>query len=666
MSLSKPLVRQLLWFLPLAGMAVWSASAPSAGDAAVAVDEPQESSISVALPRAVVAAAEVVAGGRSLPFRVLEARPWQVAIYFDQLLSDPRVLRNAAVLLAERAGALADLGPVQVLLGGETVRSALPPTQDSSTISETLGWLRIRETSADAQASVRSEFVAALTAGEVSDAELALLLEDALAREAELIRVQREGLLLWATEHRTAGPRLLLLVGSGYDADPAVFYTDLLSDAGRAGVGVGAASVRPTASEVGQALAVTGWTVIAYAPGERGDALLSGPTAVTPPAAVPTPDGREIERGVLSFDPRRLLRRGKSDEAEAGSDEVALLVNPLSSLEPLTQATAGAVIHDGVVLDNWLEELGWRALLAVQVPVAAEPLPLEVRAAEANRPVAAALWLGRGAPAALSAARARFLASSGESAAGDLQIAALVAAGNPPQLAIELSSAGGERPLRPPLRLTIAEVAGASATILEQRELGLAEIGRGRFDVPLTGGQSGERAIIVVVDELSSSRWGGAFAGYTTRADDLGAGGGSALLDLPAAATVRLLAPQAALLVGRVRFAAVVSDPAIVRVDFLLDGEREAVRRAPPYEVQLDLGPLPRTRRVEVVARDGAGEEIGRDVLLVNSGNSELSVRLVAPGAEISPGGSVTAQGALTVEAEVAAPRGVRVARVEF
>ncbi len=170
----------------------------------------------------------------------------------------------------------------------------------------------------------------------------------------------------------------------------------------------------------------------------------------------------------------------------------------------------------------------------------------------------------------------------------------------------------------------------------------------------------------MVLDELTSNRWGGVFAGYTAQAESYEALDGSTLLDLPQAASVRLLAPQNPLLVGRTRFAAVIADVNVARVDFLLDGEQEAVRRSPPFEAELDLGALPRTRRVEVVARDAAGEEIGRDVLLVNSGNSELSVQLEAPGAELNPGGSVRASGELLVEATVAAPRGIRVARVDF
>jgi Ca-activated chloride channel family protein len=657
---------------PLAGWAALTLVVLTPGSELAVAQEtppeepPRESVVTVALPADEAAAVEVVAGGEALPFRVMPPEPWQVAIYFDQLLSDPRVLRNATVQLADKAGLLADLGPVQILLGGETVRSALPPTTDSAALADALAWLRIRESSADAQASIRVDFAESAADGSIGDSELQALLDEALLREAELIRVQREGLLLWATEKRAAGPRLLLLVGSGYDSDPSAFYQEVLDRAGRSATTVMPLRVRPTAPELGQALAVTGWTVLAYAPGERGDALVSGPDKEEELEVVMAPDGREIERGVISFDPTKLLRkRDPAADADAEAEELQLLFEPLAGPTVLAEATGGFVVTDSVLLDDRIEELSWRTVLAVQAPVVGDPVPLEVRSTDPRRSVGAPAWLGHGAPAALSVARARYLAASGESSGGELQIAALVA-GDPPVLAVELSSAGVGRDLRPPLRLTVAELEGESASIVEQRELGQADIARGRLDLTLPERGAGERPIVVVVDELSSNRWGGVFAGYTAQADGHDVMGGSTLLDLPQAAKVRLLAPQDPLLVGRTRFAAVIADPGVVRVDFLLDGEQEAVRRTPPFEAELDLGTLPRTRRVEVVARDADGEEIGRDVLLVNSGNSELSVKLEAPGAELSAGGSVRASGELLVEAEVAAPRGIRVAKVDF
>ncbi|MDH3524789.1 MAG: hypothetical protein OES32_14490, partial [Acidobacteriota bacterium] len=152
-----------------AALALAAAAALAAAQEAPPETPPAEPAgeigVTVALPADEAAAAEVLAGGAAVPFRVLAREPWQVAVYFDQLLSDPRTLRNATVLLAEKAAALADLGPVQLLLGGETVRSALPPTRDSAVLADALAWLRVRESSADAQASIRLDFAAAAADG---------------------------------------------------------------------------------------------------------------------------------------------------------------------------------------------------------------------------------------------------------------------------------------------------------------------------------------------------------------------------------------------------------------------------------------------------------------------------------------------------------------------
>lgn len=623
-----------------------------------------ETAITVALPEDRAAEAQILAGGEALPFRVLEPGPWEVVIFFDQLLSSPGALRNGAVLLSERADLLADMGPVRILLGGATVRSALPPTREGGVIADTLSWLRIRESSADAQGAIRREFAAELGSGELTDEGLEALLAESLAREAELMRLQRESVLLWASAERSTDRRLLLLVGSGFDSDPTVFYREQLRQADRAAVLVPSIEVTPSGPELAQSLAVRGWTVVAFAPEDRTDALLAGPDDEPELSTVQTPDGRDVERGVISFDPRKLLQRDGEDSSAPSELEVRL--SPLTAFEPLSRATGGAVVSDPAVLDNVLEELQWRAVLAVEAPVTGEPLPLTVTASGVEPAVAAPAWLARGAPAALSVARARYLAGSGETADGDLQLAALVTGGEQPRLALELSSAGGGEALKPPLRLTVARASDAGVEILEQRELAAGDIARGRFDLPLAEAPDPASPYVVVVDELSTDRWGGVFAGLSSQAAPSRLSDGSTLLDLPAAAKVRLLAPQDPLLVGLVRFAAVVADPSVRRVDFLLDGEQEAVRRAPPFEAELDLGALPRSRRVEAVARDAAGEELGRDVLLVNSGNSELSVRLDAPGAERFPGGSVKADRELTVLADVAVPRAARVARVEF
>lgn len=619
----------------------------------------------VGVPRDRVGEVEVRAGDVQLTVRPIEPRPWQVAVVLDQLLSEPLELRNAMVLLGERAEALTALGEVELLLAGETVRSALPPTTDPAVVSEALAWLRLRETTADAQRRIREEFLDEVERIGVDDAGWAEAIAASMAREAEAIRVHREGVLLWAAASRRPGPRLLLLAGSGHDADVAAFYRQWVVSRGQPADRVPPISVRPTAAELGRDLALTGWTVVAFTPESEIDALLAGPQLERAPQEVTTPDGRVVERGVIGFDPRSVLGRGDDGEPEA--DAPPLRLEPSSGLRPLAEATGGGLVSDPLVLDQRLQEMALRALLAVRPPALGEALPIEVRAAGLREAVAAPRWIGSGAPAALATARARAMLATTSESEGDLEVAALITPGEPPTLRVELSSAGGAEALAPPLRLTVAygREDGGSEPIA-QRALDPGEVAAARVELSLVDfdGDPATTPFVVVVDELGGDRWGGTYASYAagpgTAVDD------GSLLDLPRSAAIRLLAPQDPLLVGRVRFAAAIADPRITEVEFRVDGEREAVRRALPFEAELDLGDLPRTRRVEVIARDGRGEEIGRDALRINSGNRELSIALTAPGArEISPG-SIAATGSVMVEARIDRPLTSRVARVDF
>ena len=118
---------------------------------------------------------------------------------------------------------------------------------------------------------------------------------------------------------------------------------------------------------------------------------------------------------------------------------------------------------------------------------------------------------------------------------------------------------------------------------------------------------------------------------------------------------------------GKTELEAVISDPAVVRVDFLVDGERRVVRGAPPYRGEVDLGDLPRPRRIEAVAYDAEGRELGRDLLVVNRGQRQLprADRRADRRARRAPG-TRPAPASVDVTAEVTSPPDGRVERVDF
>ena len=87
---------------------------------------------------------------------------WRVVLYFDQLLSDSIVFRNGTIEMAGKAVDLTRLGPVEIVLGGAEVKTALPPTRDPDALSQALGWLRLREDAQDLQAEIRRDLLALL------------------------------------------------------------------------------------------------------------------------------------------------------------------------------------------------------------------------------------------------------------------------------------------------------------------------------------------------------------------------------------------------------------------------------------------------------------------------------------------------------------------------
>jgi Ca-activated chloride channel homolog len=128
---------------------------------------------------------------------------------------------------------------------------------------------------------------------------------------------------------------------------------------------------------------------------------------------------------------------------------------------------------------------------------------------------------------------------------------------------------------------------------------------------------------------------------------------------------LRLLAPLGALLSGPVRFEARVDGTPeaaeqVRRVAFTLDGKPLLSRSKPPYELNVDLGPVPRPRKLVAEGLGEDGAVVARDEILVNAGAQPLHVRLREPRA-----GKPYRQSMRAV-VDVDAPAGERVARVDL
>jgi VWFA-related protein len=130
---------------------------------------------------------------------------------------------------------------------------------------------------------------------------------------------------------------------------------------------------------------------------------------------------------------------------------------------------------------------------------------------------------------------------------------------------------------------------------------------------------------------------------------------------------LRLLEPPGALWIGHVRFPVRVEQapdvPAagrIERVAFTLDGKPLLTRNHPPFDLTLDLGPVPRPRKLRAEGINGNGEVLARDEMLINAGARDFRVRLVEPRQGRAYRQSVR------VLADVTPPSGGSVERVEL
>jgi Ca-activated chloride channel family protein len=106
--------------------------------------------------------------------------------------------------------------------------------------------------------------------------------------------------------------------------------------------------------------------------------------------------------------------------------------------------------------------------------------------------------------------------------------------------------------------------------------------------------------------------------------------------------TLALQGPEGEGITGVQRFTALVG-PKVAKVQFLLDGRPVLTKNRPPFEVELDLGPLPRLASIVAVALDTKDRELDRRQVDVNVGRERFLVRLQPVGAGDRKGGKVHA-----------------------
>ncbi len=670
--LSIPLAALLAALTPAAAQVV---SAPGAGTAATALavgEVDVEVTDAFGGPRLELRPDDLTVrvGEESRPVLEVgpEARPWRVVVYLDAGLSSVGGLPRAAAALARLAPELARLGPVEVVLAAERPRHVAGPSRDPAELAAGLERAAVMERGEDRLLALRREAQEALPPAPQSPDGV---VDEATAREAAYVRDRLDLFLDTLTaaageggDAPPEGPAVVFWVGDGYDLDPAAPWRRLgVEPVARTAPPPGVPLDGPT-GELAAALAALGWTVVPVS--------LAGDRAAEPSRWGSTERDDPMLGGTDVLGtyrvPRRRTPAEKAEEELARERPAPVAAAPRAPLERVAAETGGRVVLAAAELPAAVAELGRRLRVryAARPDPAAGMRPLAVAGARPDVRVSARRWTASGTPEPLSALRARRLLA-GELDPGLVSVRAVVA---PPSAG---AAAGTievrmEPPPGGPVRLTLAlpaavesappEVSHRSVTGEVVRPSGAA-VGRPTWSYrgSLAVGAEVDR-VGVVVEDLSSGAWGGTVAGLSAEPSTGGGLYDAAAGVLPAPRPVQLLRPPGRMLRGPVRFETVV-DPRVARVVLALDGRRVARIAAAPFAAVVDLGRLPLPRRVEAIAYDAAGGELGRDTLVVNGGARAPTVRITEPTGR-------RAVGDVTVGAEVALPTGRRLDRLEL
>lgn len=115
--------------------------------------------------------------------------------------------------------------------------------------------------------------------------------------------------------------------------------------------------------------------------------------------------------------------------------------------------------------------------------------------------------------------------------------------------------------------------------------------------------------------------------------------------------TLRLVGPEGDAVSGLQRFEAVALEE-VQKVAFFIDNEAVLTKNRPPFDIDLNLGPLPRLTSVMVIGYDARGDEIARDGYTLNVGRERFYVRLKPVSSVDGVGGNVRVEAELNIPSD--------------
>ncbi len=456
-----------------------------------------------------------------------------VAVYVDRNLAASPELNTALEALAERSAWLASLGPVDIVVADRDVATTLEGSTDPEAVEEALASLASRASGQHAIATIRGRFirdvrktpnrfampeggesgesaVESLAEGQnvtqfersqvVTAARGAVFEEDAVLRQS-MTRVED-----WALANPSDGPRLLLVVGAGFDIDPVDFYLPFVERIESHSTGSAREEFKryrqaDRVDRTGRDLAAAGWLVIPVA------------THTTGPSAT----GAEYGGG-----DRFQQFLSTQQDAIRTSDSSYLMLDPIGAQRRLAAPSGGEVAMGADGLDDLMHaSAGWYRLSYQtdrppdganhQLAISTDRDGVEIRstsvvASETVEGAAAArvrrLIRGSQETGDLTAG---VETTPPQPAAGKTSAAeAIVTADLSPIAA--LMSEGGSRNLRVSVGILPN---GGEPFVLHRVETVDGVVGTWRYRVPLEWPQ-GKATVAVVVEDLGSGAWGGA------------------------------------------------------------------------------------------------------------------------------------------------------------
>jgi len=448
-----------------------------------------------------------------------------VAIYVERQLSGATDIAPALADLAERADWLTGLGPVDIAVADQGVEVVLAGANDPAVVRASLEELSSSPYHGHVIERIRTDYLRyireypdrALTreGGEIESSTPNNLLRvktmtaarSAIFQEDAVLRMTMARMNDWALSLPATGPRLLIVVGAGFDEDPVDFYMRFLEQKDPSFAAAARAEFlrynqATRVDAVGHELAAAGWLVVPVATRIAGS-----------------------QRTAAEFSGGETFQSFLTDGVGDGAyirDVEFMLMDPLGAQQHLAGPSGGKVVMGGRGLDRLIaESTGWYRL-TYQVARAPDGAMHEV-AVTSNRPDTEVRSTGvvvSGTSEGRSALRLRKLLED-PAEAGELPVRLAVSDPRPAEqqkVIADLTVTVDFQPIallfvadaERVLRFSVAVRGDATEPYIHHR-LGTAAgaLGGMYFEMPIEWSKEDPAEVAVVVEDLGSGAWGG-------------------------------------------------------------------------------------------------------------------------------------------------------------